>query len=120
MGLIWAVVVLHSAGEQDRDSAQRVPGLLAMFKLCGMPPRPALIWADAGYAGQLITWAKAAGAGGWSRSSSGAMTSRDLQCVATALGRREDVWMARSVPGAQQGLAGADGMQRSTDPHRDD
>ncbi len=62
LGLILAVVV-HSAGEQDRDGAKRVLGVLAMIKLCGMLPRLKLIWADGGYAGQLVDWVRAAG--GW-------------------------------------------------------
>ena len=62
LGLILAVAV-HSAGVQDRDGARDVLARLMMVKLCGMLPRLALIWADGGYAGQLIGWVKAAG--GW-------------------------------------------------------
>ena len=62
LGLVLAVVV-HSAGVQDRDGARAVLGVLAMHKLCGLLPRLKLIWADGGYAGQLVGWAKAAG--GW-------------------------------------------------------
>ena len=58
LGLIWAVAV-HSAGTQDRDGARVVLARLVMFKLCGMLPRLELIWADGGYAGQLVQWAKA-------------------------------------------------------------
>lgn len=50
MGLILMVVV-HSAGVQDRDGAKLV---LAKAKDCF--PRLHLIWADGGYAGKLIEW----------------------------------------------------------------
>jgi putative transposase len=62
LGLILAVVV-HSAGVQDRDGAKDLLARLVMVKLCGMLPRLSLIWADGGYAGQLVGWVKAAG--GW-------------------------------------------------------
>ena len=51
LGLILAVVV-HAASIQDRDGAK-----LVMAKLKGGFPRLSLIWADGGYAGQLIGWA---------------------------------------------------------------
>ena len=44
-------VVVHPADMQDRDGAQ-----LVMHRLQGRCPRLQLIWADAGYAGQLIEW----------------------------------------------------------------
>ena len=53
LGLIIAVVV-HAAGVQDRDGAK-----LVMAKLPGWYPRLRLIWADGGYAGQLVGWAAA-------------------------------------------------------------
>jgi putative transposase len=50
LGLIWGLVV-HAGDVQDRDGAklllQRVRGHLSRLKL---------IWADGGYAGQLIGW----------------------------------------------------------------
>ena len=49
-------MVVHSAGVQDRDGAK-----LAMAKLVGSFGRLKLIWADGGYAGQLIEWAKTVG-----------------------------------------------------------
>ena len=52
MGLLPAVVV-HAANIQDRDGA----------KLLGRSPRLRVIWADAGYAGQLVAWAWTTG--GW-------------------------------------------------------
>jgi putative transposase len=52
LGLILAVVV-HPANVQDRDGAKLV---LALLK--GRFTRLKLIWADGGYAGQLIDWAK--------------------------------------------------------------
>jgi putative transposase len=57
MGFVIAIVV-HAANIQDRDGAK-----LVMAKLLGWFPRLKLIWADGGYAGQLIEWAAAFG--GW-------------------------------------------------------
>ena len=53
LGLIW-VVVVHCAGIQDRDGAK-----LVFEKLRGLSPRLSLIWADGGYAGQLVAWVAA-------------------------------------------------------------
>jgi putative transposase len=53
LGLIW-VLVVHCAGIQDRDGAKRV-----FEKLRGLSPRLSLIWADGGYAGQLVAWVAA-------------------------------------------------------------
>lgn len=50
MGLLLAVVV-HAANIQDRDGAK-----LVLSKVTACLPRLALIWADGGYAGQLIEW----------------------------------------------------------------
>lgn len=44
-------VVVHGADIQDRDGAK-----LTMAKVKDKFPRLKLIWADGGYAGQLITW----------------------------------------------------------------
>ena len=55
MGLVVAVVV-HAANIQDRDGAK-----LVLQKLHGRWPRLKLIWADGGYAGQLIEWARSFG-----------------------------------------------------------
>lgn len=52
LGLILAVVV-HAANVQDRDGAK-----LVVSKLKDRFPRLKLIWADGGYAGQLIEWVK--------------------------------------------------------------
>jgi putative transposase len=52
MGLLLMVVV-HAANIQDRDGAMIVLG-----KAKGKFPRLELIWADGGYAGKLIDWAK--------------------------------------------------------------
>ena len=49
-------VVVHAASIQDRDGAK---GVLA--KLKGRFPRLKWIWADGGYAGQLIDWTKKLG-----------------------------------------------------------
>jgi putative transposase len=50
LGMILLVVV-HSAGIQDRDGAR-----LLLEKARGMFPRLQRIWADGGYAGKLIEW----------------------------------------------------------------
>jgi len=55
LGLLL-VVVVHSAGIQDRDGAK-----LVMEKIAKQFPRLQRIWADGGYAGHLIEWAKAFG-----------------------------------------------------------
>jgi putative transposase len=47
-------VGVHSAGIQDRDGAKRV-----CEPLRGAYPRLRLIWADGGYAGQLVAWVAA-------------------------------------------------------------
>lgn len=52
MGLVLAVVV-HAANIQDRDGAK-----LVISKLEDRFPRLKLIWADGGYAGQLVGWVK--------------------------------------------------------------
>lgn len=52
MGLLLCVLV-HAADVQDRDGAKY---LLAKVK--GQFPRLQLIWADGGYAGQLVNWVK--------------------------------------------------------------
>ena len=57
MGLLLAVVV-HPANVQDREGAK-----LVLQKLTGRYPRLQLIWADGGYAGQLIEWVHQLG--GW-------------------------------------------------------
>jgi putative transposase len=57
MGLLLAVTV-HAANVQDRDGAK-----LVLQKLAGRFPRLQLIWADGGYAGQLIAWVQELG--GW-------------------------------------------------------
>jgi len=50
--------VVHAASIQDRDGAK-----LVLAKLVGKFPRLQKIWADGGYAGQLIAWVKELG--GW-------------------------------------------------------
>lgn len=57
MGLLLLVVV-HSAGIQDRDGAK-----LVLMQIAGLFPRLTLIWADGGYGGALVEWVKAFG--GW-------------------------------------------------------
>jgi putative transposase len=50
LGLVLAVVV-HAAHIQDRDGAK-----LVLARLKDRFPRLRLIWADGGYAGELIGW----------------------------------------------------------------
>jgi putative transposase len=57
LGLLL-VVVVHAANIQDRDGAK-----LVLAKLVGRFPRLKLIWADGGYAGQLVEWVRTLG--GW-------------------------------------------------------
>ena len=52
MGLVLAVVV-HSANIQDRDGAK-----LVLEKVKNTFSRLRLIWADGGYAGQLLEWVR--------------------------------------------------------------
>jgi putative transposase len=52
IGLLLLVVV-HAADLQDRDSAK-----LVLAKIKGRFSRLRLIWADGGYAGQLVSWVK--------------------------------------------------------------
>lgn len=54
IGLLLAVMVLP-ASIQDRDGAKE---LLSSFFGTSRPPRVKHIWADGGYAGALIQWAK--------------------------------------------------------------
>lgn len=61
LGLILALVV-HAASLQDRDGAKLVLDKLnEKRKGRRLFPRLKLIWADGGYAGQLIDWAKKLG-----------------------------------------------------------
>lgn len=53
LGLVLMVVV-HAANIQDRDGAK-----LVLARIAQALPRLKLIWADGGYAGQLIEWVKA-------------------------------------------------------------
>lgn len=53
MGLVLAVVV-HPASIQDRDGAK-----LVLEKVTHAYGRLRLIWADGGYAGQLLRWVQA-------------------------------------------------------------
>jgi putative transposase len=47
------MVVVHAADIQDRDGAK-----LLLAAVRGKLPRLRLIWADGGYAGQLIEWVR--------------------------------------------------------------
>ena len=58
IGLLPLAVVVHPTNIQDRDGAK-----LVLVKLLGRFPRLQVIWADAGYAGRLVSWAWATG--GW-------------------------------------------------------
>lgn len=68
IGLLLLVVV-HSAGIQDRDSAK-----LVFAKSKGRFKRLRLIWADAAYGGQLVDWVK-----------------EQLRCILEIVRRRDDV-----------------------------
>lgn len=57
LGLLMAVVV-HAANIQDREGA-----MLVLKLLVDQFPRLKKIWADGGYAGQLVEWT--AKTGGW-------------------------------------------------------
>lgn len=46
-------VVVHSAGIQDRDGAK-----LVVERMKCLLPKLKVIWADQGYAGQLVEWVK--------------------------------------------------------------
>ena len=50
LGLLIAVMV-HSAGIQDRDGAK-----LVISKIRHWLPKLKIIWADQGYAGELVGW----------------------------------------------------------------
>jgi putative transposase len=52
LGLVL-VAIVHPANVQDRDGAK-----LVLEQAKSKYPRLALIWADGGYAGQLIDWVK--------------------------------------------------------------
>src|SRR6478609_6831793 len=52
MGLLLAVIIT-SAAVQDRDGARRV-----LDRLRFTMPSVALVWADGGYTGHLVTWAR--------------------------------------------------------------
>lgn len=56
MGLVWMVVV-HSAGVQDRDGARVLRERLAE-RLQAALSRLALLWADGGYGGELVDWVR--------------------------------------------------------------
>lgn len=53
MGLLLAVLV-HAGSLQDRDGAKEL-----LSKAKGCLPRLKLVWADGGYAGELVTWVQA-------------------------------------------------------------
>lgn len=50
MGLLLCVII-HSAGVQDRDGAT-----LLISRLANRFCRLKIVWADGGYAGELVTW----------------------------------------------------------------
>ena len=113
LGMIIAVVV-HAASIQDRDGAR-----LVMAKLPGWFPRLKLIWADGGYAGQLVGWAAAFG--GWALE---VVKRTDDVAGFKVLPHRwvveADVRLAGVVPAAQQGLRVPDGQQRGDDQDLDE
>jgi len=46
-------VLITPASTQDRDGGRRL-----LWRLCRHFPAIRLVWADAGYAGKLVTWAQ--------------------------------------------------------------
>ena len=58
LGLVWARVV-HEASIQDRDGAK-----LVFLALMSILSTLLIVWADGGYAGQLLDWVKGK-AWGW-------------------------------------------------------
>ena len=50
LGLVWGLLVLP-ADVQDRDAAKPL-----LTSVAGRLPRLKVVWADGGYAGQLIDW----------------------------------------------------------------
>lgn len=52
LGLLVAVVV-HSAGEQDRDGVKAL-----IEEVRHRLPRLKIVWADGGYAGELVDWVR--------------------------------------------------------------
>ena len=95
--LILAVAV-HAVDVQDRDDAKQL-----VTKLVGQFPRLALIWADGGYAGQVVEWT--ACEGGWVLEFvKRPPDNHGLRGVAPPVGRGADVRRAGAVPPAEQGL----------------
>ncbi len=70
------VAIVHSAHIQDRDGAK-----LVLEKVKERFPRLRLIWADGGYAGQLVNWVK-----------------DQLSCVLEIVKRRDDVAGFEALP----------------------
>ena len=88
-------VVVHAANIQDRDGAK-----LLLEKIKGKCPRLKLIWADGGYAGQLVEWVKTAC--GWLLE----IVKRKgqpprISSLASTLGGRTYLRLARSLPSSQ-------------------
>ena len=52
LGLVLCAMV-HAGDVQDRDGARKV-----LFRASAWLPRLKLVWADAGYGGQLASWVK--------------------------------------------------------------
>ena len=102
-------VVVHAANIQDRDGAK-----LVLAKLKGRFSRLKLIWADGGYAGQLIEWTRKLGR--WvleivKRSDD----VTGLRGPAQAMDRRTNLRVVRTIPPAEQGLRNAHREQRGRD-----
>lgn len=108
LGLLLLVVV-HSAGIQDRDGAK-----LLLEKARGLFPRLRLLWADGGYAGKLIDWVKMLG--GWmleivKRSDQ----AKGFVLLAQTLDRGTDLRLVGPVSAAEQRLRSLARNQRSND-----
>ena len=99
MGLLLAVTV-HAANVQDRDGAK-----LVLQKLAGRFPRLQLIWADGGYAGQLIAWVHELG--GWLLEIVKRPRREQVRRPATALGGGAHLRVAGAPPAIEQRLRSA-------------
>ena len=91
-------VVVHPADIQDLDGAK-----LVIDKLRGRFPRLRLIWADAGYAGQLVDWVQAY-AGYALEIVKRPRASHHFEGTAPEVGGRTNAGVAGTMSSVEQGL----------------
>jgi hypothetical protein len=91
LGLLLAVHV-HSAAIQDRDGAKP---LLLMARWFGWLR---VIWADVGYAGQLVDWVREMKLGRSAKVHIIRKIGKGFQLPAQALGRRTHLCLALPLP----------------------